>query len=234
MSDDLLAKEKEFHRLNRNLQLKTCDIMKKVDSIVHACATNDLLDNINQTSSNIVIKNAKRIRPKDISNINKQLKTLNKVSEIPLKECIDNTEISPKNDNIGSKAIIILLKSKIDMLYKKLQEVQLEYNNKCDCCKELEVEKKKLEDIQIKLRNQTETLNDTITKLENLNSDVLSDCQVLKNENTTLKKDLESLKKEIKMLNQQSTNLDMRLNRSLENNEKLKNTLKCSQTEEKV
>jgi len=44
---------------------------------------------------------------------------------------------------------------------------------------------------------------------------------------------VENLKKEIRMLNQQSTNFDVRLNRSLESNEKLRSALKCSQTEEK-
>lgn len=58
----------------------------------------------------------------------------------------------------------------------------------CDYYKELEVEKKKLDDIHIKLRNQIETLNDRIAKLECINSDTLSDYQVLSNENIVLKK----------------------------------------------
>lgn len=95
------------------------------------------------------------------------------------------------------------------------------------------MEKKKLDDGQIKLRNQIEMLNDTITKLDRVNSDTLSDYQALSNENTTLKKDINSLRKEIQTLNQQSTNLDVRLNRSLESNEKFRNALKCSQLEEK-
>jgi len=41
---------------------------------------------------------------------------------------MDNTWTIQKN--MGNKAIIALLKGKIDMLYKKLQVMQLEYNNK--------------------------------------------------------------------------------------------------------
>lgn len=48
--------------------------------------------------------------------------------------------------------------------------------------------KKKLDDIQVKLHNQIGTLNDTITKLENRNSDTISNCQALSNENVALKK----------------------------------------------
>jgi len=47
---------------------------------------------------------------------------------------------------------------------------------------------KKLDDIQIKLHNQIGTLNDTITKLENKNSDAILNCQTLNSENTSLKK----------------------------------------------
>ncbi|XP_024884506.1 testis-expressed protein 9-like [Temnothorax curvispinosus] len=229
MSDDLLAKEKEFYRLNRDLQLKTRDVMKTVDSIIHA-RTENLFNDANPN-----LEDAKAARLGDTTlRIDKQLRTSSiKVSEAPSVECIDDTEIPKKDSNVGNKAVITLLKGKIDMLYKKLQTMQLEYNNKCDYCKELEVEKKKLDDAQIKLRNQIETLNDTVTKLERVNSDTLSDYQALSNENIVLKKDLESFKKEIRTLNQQSTNLDVRLNRSLESNEKLKSALKCSQIEEK-
>lgn len=58
----------------------------------------------------------------------------------------------------------------------------------CDYSKELEIKNKKLDDIQVKLHNQIGTLNDTITKLENTNSDAVSNCQALSNENVSLKK----------------------------------------------
>lgn len=70
-------------------------------------------------------------------------------------------------------------------------------------------------------------------KLENVNSDTLTNRQVLSNENIALKKDVESLKKEVKILTQQANNYDLRLNRVLESNEKLKSTLKSTQMEEK-
>lgn len=232
MSDDLLAREKEFHRLNRDLQLRTRDVMKTVDSIIHAGAGENLFSDANRSLPNLEdVKIA--CLENTVPRIDKLKTSSIKVSKAPSVECTDDTEISKKDNNVGNKAVITLLRGKIDMLYKKLQAMQLEYNNKCDYCKELEVEKKKLDDVQIKLCNQIETLNDTVTKLERVNSNTLSDYQALNNENIVLKRDLESLKKEIRTLNQQSTNLDIRLNRSLESNEKLRSVLKCSQIEEK-
>ncbi|XP_018350879.1 PREDICTED: uncharacterized protein PFB0765w-like isoform X1 [Trachymyrmex septentrionalis] len=234
MSDEILAKEKELHRLNHNLHLKAHEVMKTVDSIKYVHASENLFSDVNPLLPKFVVNDAKIIHSEDvIPKINKQLKTLVKVSDIPSVECINDNEILKKDNNMENKAVITLLKGKIDMLYKKLEIMQLEYNNKCDYYKELEVEKKKLDDVQVKLRNQIETLNDTITKLERINSDILSDSQILSKENIILKKDLENLRKEIRTLNQQSTNLDVRLNKSLDNNEKLRNELKCSQIKEK-
>lgn len=226
MSDDLLAKEREFRRLNRELQQKTHDVIKEVDSVIH-----DSLFS-NQSYLNFVTKDVKTTHTEDITlKTDKQSKPLDRIVEIPSENV---NQISLKKDNnVGNNAIVTLLKAKIDMLYKELRAMQLEYNKKCDYSKELEMKNKKLDNIQVKLHNQIGTLNDTITKLENTNSDAVSNCQALSNENVSFKKELEGLKKEINILNQQSNNYDVRLNRSLESNEKLKNALKCRQIEEK-
>ncbi|EZA46899.1 hypothetical protein DMN91_005382 [Ooceraea biroi] len=234
MSDDLLAKEREFHRLNRELQLKTRNVMKEVDSVINARVSNNSFSNVNRLYSDLMTNDTKMTED-TMSKPNGQSKvSLIKSPDVPVVENISNIEVSLKKDNtLGNKAIINLLKGKIDMLHKELQATQLEFNRKCDYCKELEVENKKLDDAQAKLHNQIGTLKDTIVKLENTNSDTLTNCQALSNENVALKKDTEALKKEIKVLNQQSNNYDVRLNRILESNEKLKNALKCSQIEEK-
>ncbi|KAH0946079.1 hypothetical protein HN011_007026 [Eciton burchellii] len=233
MSDDLLAKEKEFHRLNRELELKTRDVMREVDSIIYSRVSSNTFSDVNR-HSNLTMNDAKMIHAEN-TKLNGQSKTLLiKNPDIPIMENTDNIEISLRKDNtLGTKAIINLLKGKIDMLHKELQATQLEFNRKRDYYTELEVENKKLDDAQVKSHNQIGTLNDTIIKLENTNSDMLTNYQIIKNENIALKKDLENLKKEVKVLNQQSNNYDIRLNRLLENNEKLKNTLKCNQIEEK-
>lgn len=126
MSDDLLAKEKEFRRLNRDLQLRTRDVMKTVDSIIHA-GENLFIDE-NRSLPNLV---KTMCLESMVPRTDKQLRTASiKVPEASSAECTNDPEILKKNSNVGNKAIITLLKGKIDMLYKKLQVVQLEYNNK--------------------------------------------------------------------------------------------------------
>lgn len=130
MSDDLLAKEKEFHRLNHDLQLKTRDVMKTVDSIIHAGIDRNLFSDVNQSLSNF--EDTKTVHLEDTAlKIDKQLRTSSvKVCETLSVECTNDTGILKKDSNVGNKAVITLFKSKIDMLYKKLQAMQLEYNNK--------------------------------------------------------------------------------------------------------
>ncbi|XP_020286012.1 myosin-13-like isoform X2 [Pseudomyrmex gracilis] len=146
---------------------------------------------------------------------------------------IDNEIENLQKKDKGNKAIIALFQNKIDMLYKELQTLQLEYNKMYEYSKEVEIENKKHCNNQVKLHNQIETLNDTITKLESINSDTLLNYQALNNENTALKKDLEGLNKTVQSLNQQVANYELKLNRSIESNKKFKNILKYNQIEEK-
>lgn len=129
MSDDLLAKEKEFHRLNRELQQKTNDMIKQVDSVIYA--RDSLFSNANQSYLNFITKDVKTIHSEDKTlKTDKQSRTLNEIVEIPSKNG-NNIEVSLKKDNsVGNNAIVTLLKGKIDMLYKELQAMQLEYNKK--------------------------------------------------------------------------------------------------------
>lgn len=148
MSDDLLAKEKEFRRLNRELQQKTHDMIKEVDSVIHA---RDSLFSNAKSYLNFITKDVKTIHSENETlNTDKQSRTLNGIVEIP-SENLNNIEISLKKNNsvknnaiadsdtisnyqslssVGNNAIVTLLKGKIDMLYKELQAMQLEYNKK--------------------------------------------------------------------------------------------------------
>lgn len=133
MSDDLLAKEKEFHRLNRELQQKTNNMIKEVDSVIHA--RDNLFSNANQSYLNFITKDVKTIHSEEKAlKTDKQSRTLDGIVEIPPKNG-NNVEVSLKKDNsVGNNAIITLLKGKIDMLYKELQAMQLEYNKKVILC----------------------------------------------------------------------------------------------------
>ncbi|XP_011148220.1 uncharacterized protein LOC105188453 [Harpegnathos saltator] len=234
MSDNLLTKENKFHKVNQDLQLKMHDIMMEINSMTCIKANNKLLIDTKQLHTSFTMKDMETTCPGDkTSNIDEQLIKSLEVSEILSTENISDTEISSKKYNLGNEAIIKLFKGKIDILHKKLQTIQLEHNKKCEYSKQLEVKNKKLDETQVKLYRQIELLSNTIAKLESTNCDIFSKCQALSNENIVLEKDLYSLKTEIKTLRKQISNFDIRLNRSLESNGKLRSMLKSSQLEGK-
>ncbi|XP_014482600.1 PREDICTED: uncharacterized protein LOC106748516, partial [Dinoponera quadriceps] len=171
MSDDLLAKERKFHRLNR--ELKTHDIMKEINSIVHTSTStsisNELFNDAKQLHSFTMI-DVKTTYPRD-KTLNTQDKKSRKSSSLEASEILNigniaDTENSSKQYNsLGNKAIIELFKSKIDMLHKKLQIIQLDYNKKCEYYKELELKTRKLGETQVKLHSRIGLLSDAIVKL---------------------------------------------------------------------
>lgn len=130
MSDDLLAKEKEFHRLNRQLQLRTRDVLKEVDSIMHTHASSNSCNHVNRLYSNLMINSTKMTCTEETAKLTGQSKTIKSPDVVPI-ESIGNAKVSLKKDNtLGNKAIINLLKGKIDMLHKELQATQVEFNRK--------------------------------------------------------------------------------------------------------
>ncbi|XP_047358375.1 putative uncharacterized protein DDB_G0286901 isoform X2 [Vespa velutina] len=255
MSDKLLIKEKELYRLNKALEIKTRHVLEEIKSItdrrIHDNSSrqnndthnttdrnkrnseylmntnNKLLQNItierNPVSLDTLTEGASNLSKQNFENFQNQNGT-NKVNEIVLYE----------GNNPENKALINFLKSKIDMLYNELKVIQVEYKNKVNDCERLEGENKKLDCCKLKLHNQVASLKETVTKLENNNSNLHEQNLASNTENSNLRKDIEGLRKEIKTLNNQLNNYDLRLNRSLEENEKLKNTIKFNHFEEKV
>ncbi|KAL2715268.1 polyamine-modulated factor 1-binding protein 1 [Vespula squamosa] len=252
MSDELLIKEKELYRLNKALEIKTRHVLEEIKSITgqrfhnnssrqnndtlnttnrdkknseYSMNTNKLLQNItieqNAVPLHTIIEGTSNLSKQNFENLQNQ-NEVNKVNEVLYE-----------GNNSENKALINFLKSKIDMLHNELKIIQVEYKNKVNDYEKLENENKKLDCCKLKLHNQVASLKETVTKLENNNFNLHDQNLASNTENSNLRKDIEGLRKEIKTLNHQLNNYDLRLNRSLEENEKLKNTIKFNHFEEK-
>ncbi|XP_046825634.1 putative uncharacterized protein DDB_G0286901 isoform X2 [Vespa crabro] len=211
MSDKLLIKEKELYRLNKALEIKTRHVLEEIKSItdrrIHDNSSrqnndthnttdrnkrnseysmntnNKLLQNItierNPVSLDTLTEGTSNLSKQNFENFRNQ-NGANKVNEIVLYE-----GNSPEN-----KALINFLKSKIDMLYNELKVIQVEYKNKVNDCERLEGENKKLDCCKLKLHNQVASLKETVTKLENNNSNLHEQNLASNTENSNLKKEL--------------------------------------------
>ncbi|XP_043484542.1 CAP-Gly domain-containing linker protein 1 [Leptopilina heterotoma] len=252
MSEDLLAKEKEFHKLNRELEEKTRELMKEVDTVMMESRKNNLsssssltlshqhyeftsLDNI----SNKLLDAPTLMERQSDSFYHKKNTPTTFLSTEVLQ--VQNRNAEMKNFNKPSKCetisknetVIELLKTKIKSQQTEIQTIQNEYKKKCNNYKELEIENKKQAEIKEKLQNQLSSLKESIVKNETINGNSQLKIHDQNNEISSLKKELEELRKEVKNLNQQSISNDVRLNRSLEENEKLRSALKFSKLDEK-
>ncbi|XP_078035142.1 testis-expressed protein 9 [Augochlora pura] len=241
MTEDLLVKEKEFRQLNKELEQRANDLMRNIDLVINtynnersiSCSkirvTNSITEQTEisgnvtrQENDNIQVSVKRGVSlPYVFGAVSTKLKTDSQKNQI---------DEAYRRGNLTHETIVNLFKSKIDILQKELQTLHVEYRKKCDACKDLEVEYRKVE---TKLQNEIDSLKDIIAKLEDTNKDLQGQSQSLNMENSIIKKDLDKLQKQIKALNQQCNNYSMRLNRSLENNDKLRSALKCSQLEEK-
>ncbi|XP_017767200.1 PREDICTED: origin recognition complex subunit 1 [Eufriesea mexicana] len=243
MSEDLISKEKKFHQLNKELKQKAYNLVAKIDYAVNTynneCSVfnSRKYNNVNLTKEKTVFSNS--IMMQTESNFKVLVKQNSSLPQIfdqfsTLKSTLeskkDNENEVFKERNLANKTVLNFLKAKIDILHNELQSMQIEYKKKCDICKNLDSENKKVE---IKLKAEIESLKEIITKLENTNKELQCQSQTLNTENLTLKKDLDKLQKQMKIIDHQSNSYITRLNRSLENNDKLKNALKNFEVEEK-
>ncbi|XP_057321384.1 repetitive organellar protein-like [Microplitis mediator] len=234
---DLLNKEKEFRRINRELDKKTNKLLEEIDTVVNNQTKNYFSsETLNKFQSDL---------SKNFNYDNFDYKLYGNNDELILKSDFDDRQQNERRDSIldedifenknkkNNESIIKILKAKIKILTSELDIIKDELKKKCNVIKELENDNKKINETKDKLGTQVMTLKESINKLENTISNQQTELQTRSNENNSLKKEIQSLKKEIKNMNQQLNNLDLRLNRSLEENDKLKNVIKLNKIEEK-
>ncbi|XP_043279058.1 testis-expressed protein 9 [Venturia canescens] len=238
MSEDLISKEREFRRLNRELGEKTRDLMREVDSVLISHSTSVFGSRLNDATGNshcflneLNLEERKKHSKQTV--VNGEENHVRKGNERDLENLTIDEIVSTNPENCKSEAFLRFLKAKIKLLHDELETFRTEYKKKCNYCKEIEAENKKLEDARQKLHNQTLSLKDTIAKLEANISSSQSEIQARGTEIACLKKEIDGLKKELKSVNQQSSTFDTRLNRSLEDNERLRNIVRLNKIEEK-
>ncbi|XP_058795865.1 testis-expressed protein 9 [Phymastichus coffea] len=132
-----------------------------------------------------------------------------------------------------SASIIRFLRGQITKLQTDLQAIQYEKKKMEGQCKYLEAQIRKKEENDEKIRHQLNCYKDSILKIESANSDLCIKMQAQTIQIISSEKEIENLKTKLISLSQTSTNIGLKLNRTLEENDKLRSSLKISQNEEK-
>ncbi|XP_017884681.1 MAR-binding filament-like protein 1-1 [Ceratina calcarata] len=241
--DYLLSKEEEFRQLNKQLEHKAQDLVKEIDSVINTCnngkhtVSNAETDYVNRMRNQIdcsrnennAQSSIRRNCSSSLSQIFDQFTTTSSKPNVEIERSTNEDEAF-KRTTLANKAVLNTFKAKIDMLQDELHTLRIEYRKKCDTCKDLESDNKRIETLS---KKEIESLKETVSKLESSTKGFQSELQALNTENAALRKELDKFQKELKTASQQSNNYIMRLNRALENNDKLKSALKCTEIEEK-
>ncbi|XP_015111625.1 testis-expressed protein 9 isoform X2 [Diachasma alloeum] len=226
MAEDLLSREKEFHRLNRELDEETKELMKEIDIVAQPKesfgASFTFKSRFSSAFDDFYAEYPLHNQPDEN----------NEALTYPV-ESNSASILSPKPETSKNDAIIKILRKKIEVLTVENQATKDELKKKSNCIKDLEAENQRISAMKDKLYSQNNLQKESLAKMEAQINHLQTNAHEQTQENGFLKKEIDSLKKEWKSLTQQLHQLDLRLNRSLEENEKLRAAVKCSKIEEK-
>ncbi|CAH2005614.1 unnamed protein product [Acanthoscelides obtectus] len=219
MESDLLKKEDEFYKENEKLEQKTKELMLQVNDVMKI--QDNLIKESIKTKSEIVL-----VKQHNFKTI--------KMSGHPLSDIkLNQPELLHDVDEMGGKASIQFYRSKIKNLQVENIKLQSENRKKSEELKKFQKEKQKLQEEKDKWFMAYSTIKNNLGKLESQISSANSQLQGKDCEITALKKELDQAKKEVKNLALITNNLEVRLTRAVEENDKLKNSFKTSKDEEK-
>ncbi|KAG8234593.1 hypothetical protein J437_LFUL017096 [Ladona fulva] len=257
MEEKLLRREEEFHRYNAELELKTKSLMKEAEIIMSEQENFKFTPTIDYScvpsprERDNGCANRKKTSigdsPQDfefsmalISNRTGygSCASLQSIKE-PLFETCGRSDTSErmcqeKKKSSASESIIRVLQTKVKVLQSELNTVRCDYRKKTEDLEKHKVFVKQLDEEKKKASVQISTLQEQLSRRQISISDVSSKLREKETENACLKKEIENLKKELKSVSQIASSSDVRLNRALEEVDKLKNALKTSALQGKV
>ncbi|XP_067004436.1 testis-expressed protein 9 isoform X2 [Anabrus simplex] len=134
---------------------------------------------------------------------------------------------------MGAEAIIRLFRAKGKLLQEECFSLQKECKKQSEELRRMHAEQRLLEEDRKRWQQQANVSKEQSNRLEQSLATSNKKLGEKEAENNSLKKELESLKKEMKQTTQTYGNNEIRLNRALEEVEKLKSALKHAKLEEK-
>ncbi|KAF2879558.1 hypothetical protein ILUMI_26607 [Ignelater luminosus] len=217
------------------------NVMKKQDSLLKEFIQNDSKFDylkITERRSDTHLES----KLKETKNVSLFLASKNKSYDLETKENHQtlqeyekiNLECVPDSvDQMGVKGMTHFYRAKIKTMLNEHNQLQQELKNKSEEIKKLQKESLRLVEEKDKWFQAYTNNKTAISKLENQVTTLNSKLQAKENENASLKKELEQLKRDLKNVNLHVSGHEVRLNRALEENEKMKAALKTAKQEEK-
>ncbi|XP_018318571.1 testis-expressed protein 9 [Agrilus planipennis] len=217
MSSELLEREEEYRKLNEKLELRSKEILKEFENVLKK--QDDILQEASLKAQDDIFD----------SFLNKKVR-----SKINLENDVEiDPNLVPKSvDEMGAKGMSQFYKTKIKTMQNSYEKLQIEYKMKSDELRNTLAENKRLIEEKERWFTMNNASKSQVNKLENQMSTLNSKLQAKESENLSLKKEVEQLKKELRNVSQNSSGNEVKINRLLEENEKLKTAIQNSKKEE--
>ncbi|KAJ3065687.1 Golgin sub A member 2 [Podochytrium sp. JEL0797] len=141
--------------------------------------------------------------------------------------------LGPMEEGIGLEATNRLLKAKLVVIQEEMEKVVKNQAIKDNAISILEEKLKFFDEERMKITKNMQTLQTQIDKSNRSNTDLKARNEILETERTSMKKELDALSKERRTTENDVNSKDLRLNRALEEIEKLKHTLNKANADSK-
>ncbi|XP_071455757.1 testis-expressed protein 9 [Hetaerina americana] len=253
MEVKLLKQEEEFHRYNAQLELKTNELMKEVEKVMETC---EVSPRVNSSAGKGRFKSKsgyheccevreecdfKNVKYSNgLSGISGRSESLNSLqtyrdSDIfnTPRENVHSDLIKYSKKSSASGNIIRILNSKIKILQSEVTTLRSDYRKKVDELKKCQNSMNQLDEEKCKALSQIRSLKEENIQCLAFSNDITSKLHLRDTENASLKKEVENLKRELKSVTQGMNHNEVRMNRALEEIDRLKNALQASNLHEK-
>ena len=215
VSDDLVAREEEYIRINAEIEQKTRMLVEEVANLsteqepfveIHE-KISDFIPNEGQSpdKSEHVLKSPNF--PKEYSNI-----TSHDVLPIEAKD-------------LGTEATLRLLKAKVRVLEEEVEGLTLDNNKQKQMLHKTKQTLTSEKEEKLKLQKTVQNLQNQVEKFLSLADDKKAQNKILETDLVNLRKDYESIERMEKKSGQTQNTLELRLDRAVEEIEKYKNLL---------
>lgn len=220
MEADLLLKEDEFYKENEKLELRTKQLMQKVNDVMK------IQDNL--------IKETFKTQA-EINNARKSSFKVKKPTEeeILFEKHVELEDKDSEEAGTYNTGLCRVLKAKIKSLLAEKERMQIELRQKCEELKKAQKENQLVKEEKEKWFLSYNTSKNNVGKLETQIVNLNARLQSKETENVAMKKELENVKKELKSSNINFNNCDVRLTRACEEIDKFKSIVKQCKDEEK-
>ncbi|KAJ3126521.1 Golgin sub A member 2 [Nowakowskiella sp. JEL0407] len=245
LSKELLEREKKYIELNKRIQTKSKQLVKQADETMKG--GKELLERPVTTSpapfaiaaelDSIRESPSSRQKSRPLTAPSSRKPTANRGSKPDegingFKDSSDAV-LQPGEDESISETTTRILKAKVSVMQQELNKMMSERNVKDTSMAILEEKLKLMETENSKLTKQVSTLQNQYEKTKSQNEDLKKKNELYESELSSLKKSLDSVSRNSKQSESEANSKDVRLNRALEEIERLKAAIAKANAEAK-